>query len=221
MRVGFSIFKRSTDIRHLTTDDIKYSIDSCMDLKDSLNSELKMLLKDEDLSREEKQTLKEDYQTQIDNVNYDRRGHRKSLKQKRREKMQIMLQQIKTKADIQIGTEIPDTIFRGEKLQFDSAAYSRNSGNWQDNRIVELTQQQENIFLMIDSVKKKPAFTTWKWIADFAVTGYMPFGILEVGRIDETVSWNEIEGVRPKLALRTTDALSEASRLEIFRASIF
>ena len=66
---------------------------------------------------------------------------------------------------------------------------------------------------MIDSVKKKPAFTTWKWLADFAVTGYMPFGILEVGRIDETVSWNEIEGVRPKLALRTTDALSEAFQL--------
>ena len=41
----------------------------------------------------------------------------------------------------------------------------------------------------------------------------MPFGILEVGRIDETVSWNEIEGVRPKLALRTTDALSEAFQL--------
>ncbi|MGC6420988.1 MAG: DUF5686 family protein [Chitinophagales bacterium] len=213
MRVGFSIFKRSTDIRNLTKEDIKYSIDSCRTLKDSLKSELKMLLKDEELSREEKQSLKEDYQTQIDNANYDRRGHKKSLKQKRREKMQIMLQQTKTKADIQIGTEIPDTIFRGEKLQFDSAAYTRDTGYWTDNRIVELTQQQENIFLMIDSVKKKPAFTTWKWLADFAVTGYMPFGILEVGRIDETVSWNEIEGVRPKLALRTTDALSEAFQL--------
>ena len=29
MRVGFSIFKRSTDIRNLTKEDIKYSIDSC------------------------------------------------------------------------------------------------------------------------------------------------------------------------------------------------
>ena len=69
-------------------------------MKNSLKSELKMLLKDEELSREEKQSLKEDYQTQIDNANYDRRGHKKSLKQKRREKMQIMLQQTKTKADI-------------------------------------------------------------------------------------------------------------------------
>ena len=70
-----------------------------------------MLLKDEDLSREEKQTLKEDYQTQIDNVNYDRQGYKKSLKQKRREKMQIMLQQTKTKEDIQLDLISPTPSF--------------------------------------------------------------------------------------------------------------
>jgi len=48
---------------------------------------------------------------------------------------------------------------------------------------------------------------TAKWIADVAITGYIPAGKLEVGKIQQIMRITDIEGLRVNLPLRTNEKL--------------
>jgi len=71
---------------------------------------------------------------------------------------------------------------------------------------------------MVDSLKTNPKFTTYIDIVNFLIQGYKQFGPVEIGPIFTFLSFNQVEGLRPKFGLRTSTDFSKDMILEGYTA---
>lgn len=93
------------------------------------------------------------------------------------------------------------------------SASSRSEAYWQAKRHSPLTQQEQGIVNMVDSLNQTPLFTTLKNLTYLAATGYYPLGKLELGSAFSLFSINPVEQYRVGLALRTSNRFSR--RIEL------
>ena len=101
----------------------------------------------------------------------------------------------------------------GNAIQVMDSAKIRPESYWQSVRTEQLTQQQEGIVDMVDSLNNLPFFQTLKNLTYFSTTGYYPLGKLEYGSAFTLVSFNQVEKFRTAFALRTSNNFSK--RLEL------
>ena len=101
----------------------------------------------------------------------------------------------------------------GNAIQVMDSAKIRPESYWQSVRTEQLTQQQEGIVDMVDSLNNLPFFQTMKNLTYFSTTGYYPLGKLEYGSAFTLVSFNQVEKFRTAFALRTSNNFSK--RLEL------
>jgi hypothetical protein len=59
----------------------------------------------------------------------------------------------------------------------------------------------------LDDLNNTPVLQTAKWLADVIFTGYMPVGKIDIGKIQQFIRINDIEGARLTLPLRTNEEL--------------
>ena len=90
----------------------------------------------------------------------------------------------------------------------------RDSEFWENERLAELTEEEENIFIMVDSVQSLPAFKKTMDVLMLLVAGYWEFGKVNVGPVNTFYSFNDVEGFRFRLGGRTSDKFSEHLRLD-------
>lgn len=89
----------------------------------------------------------------------------------------------------------------------------------QENRLETLTQQESNIYTMIDSLQKLPAFKLIDNLSYVAASGYIPFkNKFEIGPIWNFYSNNEIEGHRFYFGGSTAFRANKNRRLAAFLA---
>ncbi len=113
--------------------------------------------------------------------------------------------------------EIPDSIFSGlENKIYLEGSKERDELFWEENRITKLSKQEENIYLMVDSVQHVPAFKRTMDIIMLFVAGYWNFDKIDVGPVNTFYSFNDVEGFRLRLGGRTSDKFSKTLRLEGF-----
>ena len=79
---------------------------------------------------------------------------------------------------------------------------------WQEARHDTLTQNQKDIYVMVDSVKNVPAFRTFLDIIQLIVTGYKEEGNVELGPYFKFYSFNQVEGNRFRVGGRTSNSFS-------------
>ncbi|RTQ53721.1 carboxypeptidase-like regulatory domain-containing protein [Hymenobacter gummosus] len=82
---------------------------------------------------------------------------------------------------------------------------------WQQNRPDTLSAQEARTMTVLDSVGKLPSVRTFLEVADLVVNGYQPLGPrerVELGPLLNSYNWNNVEGSRLRVGLRTTPALS-------------
>lgn len=79
---------------------------------------------------------------------------------------------------------------------------------WNDNRHDPLTETEQNVFHMIDTLKKIPVVKTYIDLAKFVVNGYYRIGPLDIGPYSTFLGKNNIEGWRVGFGARTTMAVS-------------
>ncbi len=84
----------------------------------------------------------------------------------------------------------------------------RDTEYWQKIRYEKLSQKEESIYNMIDSVKEVPVFKTFVDIVTLFVTGYYVRNNFEYGPYYTFFSFNPIEGNRIKLGGRTSNKFS-------------
>lgn len=101
----------------------------------------------------------------------------------------------------------------GNAIQVMDSAKIRPESYWQSVRTEQLTQQQEGIVDMVDSLNNLPFFQTLKNLTYFSTTGYYPLGKLEYGSAFTLLSFNQVEKFRMAFALRTSNNFSK--RLEL------
>jgi hypothetical protein len=90
----------------------------------------------------------------------------------------------------------------------------RDQEFWEQNRLVELTDQEQNIYIMTDSVKNIPAFKRTMDVVMFLIAGYWNFGYVDIGPVNTFYGFNDVEGFRLRLGGRTSDKFSKRFRLD-------
>ncbi len=79
---------------------------------------------------------------------------------------------------------------------------------WQLHRHDKLTEKEENIYLMVDSIKNVPIFRTAEDIMFLLTNYYYVMGPFEYGPYYKTYSNNYVEGNRIRIGGRTSNAFS-------------
>ena len=89
---------------------------------------------------------------------------------------------------------------------------------WDQNRHVQLSQRENDIYHMVDTMKTIPKFKTYLDIISTVVTGYYKVGPVEIGPYFNVYSFNPVEGSRFRIGARTSDAFSKRVEYEGFVA---
>ncbi len=79
---------------------------------------------------------------------------------------------------------------------------------WQEHRHDTLSLTERNIFRMIDTVKKIPAVKTYVEIVNILVNGNKRIGMIDYGPYLYTYGWNNVEGNRFRLGIRSNPEFS-------------
>lgn len=91
---------------------------------------------------------------------------------------------------------------------------NKDTSFWQQNRIVDLSQKEEDIYFMVDSVQNVPAFKRTMDIVMLLAAGYWNFNKIDVGPVNTFYSWNDVEGFRLRVGGRTSDKFSKTMQLD-------
>lgn len=113
-----------------------------------------------------------------------------------------------------INTPYDPSFYRAnENVVVLDSADQRSQKYWEENRHFPLNTQEKNIDAMIDSLNDVPLFNAFKNLTFLATTGFYPLGKIEIGNIQSLFSFNQVEGFRNQLQLRTSNDFSR--RLEL------
>ncbi|MBE9491822.1 MAG: carboxypeptidase-like regulatory domain-containing protein [Bacteroidetes bacterium] len=93
-------------------------------------------------------------------------------------------------------------------------AMDKSEEFWMEARHEKLTEKEQGIYNMVDSVKKVPVFNTYVDIIYMIVNGYLLWGNFELGPYMEVLSFNTIEGTRMRFGGRTSNKFSTKLMLE-------
>ena len=114
----------------------------------------------------------------------------------------------------------PDpSVFDGlEKVVNVEGAYNRSEDYWDDNRLLELTENQENLYVMIDTLTSLPAYKRLVTGVKIATTGFIPFKHFEIGPLPTFYSFNQVEGHRFRVGAETNFGFSKKWFLDSYLA---
>ncbi len=91
-------------------------------------------------------------------------------------------------------------------------ALEKDTAFWNKARHEKLTQKEENIYTLVDSVKKVPFVRNLLNIATIFVSGYYTKGYFEFGPYFTFYSFNPIEGNRFRFGGRTSEEFNRRTR---------
>jgi hypothetical protein len=84
---------------------------------------------------------------------------------------------------------------------------------WKDNRHEPLSVNEDKIYGMIDTLKQMPLFKKYSNAATFIVDGHKKLGFIEIGPWYKWLSSNELEKLRTRFDVGTTEKFSQHLRL--------
>lgn len=117
--------------------------------------------------------------------------------------------------DFVINKPKEDSFYGGaEPVITMSPINSKSIEYWQAARHEDITENQQAIYKMVDRLKSNPRFMTYVDIVNFLFQGYTVQGPIEIGPVFTFLSYNSVEGFRPKFGLRTSNAFSTDLMLE-------
>jgi hypothetical protein len=93
-----------------------------------------------------------------------------------------------------------------------------NDSFWQANRHEPLTETEQQIYVMVDSIKNMPIYQTYVQVLETVFVGYFKVGMVEIGPYASAYSFNPVEGDRFRVGIRTNEDFSESLRLGGFLA---
>ncbi len=117
----------------------------------------------------------------------------------------------------EINKKYPADFFK-ERIVVSSEALVRNEHYWDANRPDSLTAAELSVYGLIDTVKAIPTVKTYLSIADLLINGYYRLGKISLGPILQTYSYNNIEGSRFRLGLKTNSNFSNKYILGAYAA---
>jgi hypothetical protein len=80
---------------------------------------------------------------------------------------------------------------------------------WQTQRHDTLSKNEKAIYAMVDTLQKMPLFKKYTNTISFLATGYKPIGNYEYGPWFNVISYDRVEGIRPRFDFGTSTAFSK------------
>lgn len=94
-------------------------------------------------------------------------------------------------------------LFYEKPIEVAEDARLTDNNYWETNRHDTLTQQEKNVYKMIDTIRNIPVVKTYIEIANIAVNGYKRVGKVDIGPYLYTYAFNNVEGHRFRGGLKT------------------
>ncbi len=126
-----------------------------------------------------------------------------------------------TKRNVKVNQGHPRGFFSSTELEesiVEDGALNLDTANWNKLRHEELSQKEQDIYNMVDSIKHVPLFQSISDIIGMLTIGYYDFGWWEWGPYFTTYSNNPIEGHRIRFGGRTSEEFSKKVQLETYGA---
>lgn len=124
-----------------------------------------------------------------------------------------------TYKDFVINTPRKDEFYKGTSdIEVHEDANEKDETYWDSARHVSLTDNEKNIYSMVDSIQSIPQFRTIVDVIELFVTGYKVLGKFEFGPYSSVYSFNPVEGPRVRLGGRTSNDFSTNVMLEGYAA---
>lgn len=96
-----------------------------------------------------------------------------------------------------------------DNLKVKEDALNKSDLFWTKNRHDSLSENEKEIYRMVDTLQSLPIYKTWVDIIQLFLTGYKLKGNFEYGPYYNIYSYNEIEGQRFRFGGRTSDKFSK------------
>jgi Family of unknown function (DUF5686)/CarboxypepD_reg-like domain len=113
-----------------------------------------------------------------------------------------------------INAAQPEEFYRSNNsVDVKSNAKERTDEEWATLRPISLSDKEQRIEQMVDSLEAQPFYQNMRKLTYFATTGYWPVQKIEIGSATSLISMNPVEKFRVALALRTSNDFSK--RFEI------
>ncbi len=107
---------------------------------------------------------------------------------------------------------------RVEKIIQEEDMSNKTDSFWVENRPDTLTEQEEGVYFMIDSIQKIPAFKRTMDIVFLLISGWQTVGPIEIGPLPAMYSFNDVEGFRLRAGFRTNQKFSKQNMFESYAA---
>ncbi len=120
--------------------------------------------------------------------------------------------------DYQFNEEKAASFYQQEVYNPQPQVYDRSDEFWETNRMEELNQNEEGVYVMLDSLTKTRAFNRLYDIATIAESGYVEFDGWDYGPVYSTFGYNEVEGMRMRFGGRTYFGQNDPWRIEGYGA---
>lgn len=118
-------------------------------------------------------------------------------------------------SDPKIGEPIPDEIRRMDNNVVVEEFEPDNTSEeyWEQIRPYRLSDRERQIYRMVDSVKQAPLYRNIYTVINTVLSGYWNTKYIGLGPYHKLGSFNDAEGFRMQLGVRTTPAVSRTVRL--------
>jgi hypothetical protein len=109
-----------------------------------------------------------------------------------------------------INAAQPEEFYRSNNsVDVLSNAKERTAEEWAQLRPISLSDKEQRIEQMVDSLEVQPFYQNMRKLTYFATTGYWPIQKIEIGSAASLLSVNPVENFRVALALRTSNDFSK------------
>jgi hypothetical protein len=100
----------------------------------------------------------------------------------------------------------------------EEGAEEKSKEFWDLNRPEQLSAKEQDIYRMVDSVKSVPIFRTYEDFLGAVFSGYVKWKKVEFGPYYKVFSYNQVEGARFRLGMRTSHEFSRKFQIEGYLA---
>lgn len=135
---------------------------------------------------------------------------------KNRDGRSLLATKTNTYKNYTLNEPLPDTLFEGntQLLRDTGKVDQRSEDYWALRRHNALNTAETGVGVMIDSVKETRIYKNLTKVGMFLGSGYQRIGKIEIGELSTFYSFNDVEGTRLRLAMRTNDRYFKKIRLE-------
>jgi Family of unknown function (DUF5686)/CarboxypepD_reg-like domain len=105
-----------------------------------------------------------------------------------------------------------------DEVNMNDSAKKRTTGYWDQNRPEQLSDNEQKVYKMMDTLHNMPVFIKYSNTVNFLIEGRKKMGKIEIGPWYKWISSNQLEKLRLRFDLATTEEFSKALRMHGYLA---